>query len=311
MKVGVLVSGGDVRQVLVAIRAAEDAGLDCAWSTSGPTTPDPLAAFAAAATQTTRIRFGTAILHTFPRHPVSMAATALAVDQLAPGRLTLGVGPSGGAVIGPSYGIPFERPQQHLGEYLTVLRELLGDGKTGFQGSRLSARAQLAGPTGVRVIGSALRAAAFELCGRTAHGAVSWLCPAPYLARVARPALNRGAGGGAEPILVGHVAVCHTADREAARAAVRAAFGFFPRVQTYQDMFADAGFPEARATGQWSDAMCDAVCVSGEAAAIEAGLRAYAEAGVDEAMVSVLSPGGPSITNESLGLLGSLNRGRL
>lgn len=293
MKVGVLISGADTPAILGSIRAAEDAGFDTAWTTSGPTTPDPLAFFAAAAVQTSRINFGTAIVHTFPRHPISMAAAALAVDQLAPGRLKLGVGPSGPMVIGPTFGIPFERPHEHLREYVTALRALLGEGKVAQKGKRISANARFAGPTGVKVLASALRVNAFRLCGEVADGAISWLCPGPYLRDTALPALRAGADAfdRPTPALVGHIAVCFTEDCGVAREAVRKAFGFFPRVQTYQDMFVDAGLPEAR-DGAWSDAMRDAICLSGTEAEVRDGLTDFGAAGVTEAMVSLLSPPG-------------------
>ena len=306
MKIGVLVSGLDVASVLSNIRAAEDSGLECAWMTSGGTAPDPLTIFAVAAAQTQRINLGTAIIQTFPRHPLALVQQALVIDQLAPGRLRLGVGPSGPMAITPTFGIPFERPQEHLREYVQVLRNTLAGEDVNLKGKRISARAKLAAPTGVTVMASALRASAFRVCGEVADGAISWLCPPAYLVASALPALAEGAETAGRPIppLIAHLPVVIEADPAAAREAVRKAFGFFPRVKSYQDMFIDAGFPEA-AEGAWSDAMVDAAAVHGSAERVEGRIRAMAGMGFSELMVSLV--GGNSAA--ALELLGGLNRG--
>jgi alkanesulfonate monooxygenase SsuD/methylene tetrahydromethanopterin reductase-like flavin-dependent oxidoreductase (luciferase family) len=54
--------------------------------------PDTLTLFAAAAARTSSVRLGTAIVPTYPRHPLALAQQALALDDLAPGRLRLGIG---------------------------------------------------------------------------------------------------------------------------------------------------------------------------------------------------------------------------
>jgi F420-dependent oxidoreductase-like protein len=301
VKVGLLVAGASVRDVLSQIQAAEAAGIDSVWMTSGPTAPDPLAVFAAAAAVTERIGFGSAIVHTFPRHPVSMAATALVVEGLAPGRLRLGVGPSAPMVIEPTYGISATRPQEHLREYLTVLRALLGEGRVDFTGKRISAKAQLPGATGVRVMASALRATAYRLCGEVADGAISWVSPLAYLRDSARPAMLAGAAaaGRPAPALVAHVPVVVSDDPAAAREAFRKGLGFFARIPNYQNMLADAGHPEVRETGSWSDAAIDALVVHGPEAEVEARLNALPAFGIDEAMVSIFVPdGAPAAVRE-------------
>jgi alkanesulfonate monooxygenase SsuD/methylene tetrahydromethanopterin reductase-like flavin-dependent oxidoreductase (luciferase family) len=43
---------------------------------------------------TERIKFGTSIIPTWPRHPIAMAQQAVALSSLAPGRFRMGIGPS-------------------------------------------------------------------------------------------------------------------------------------------------------------------------------------------------------------------------
>jgi len=180
--IGAHIGAANAKQLVDGIVAAEQSGLDCAWLTCGGAAPDPLAVFSAAAMRTDRVAFGTCIIPTFPRHPIAMAQGAVAVDALAPGRLRLGIGPSHQVSIEPSFGIPFERPLEHLREYLTILNALLGTGEVQFEGKRLTARTRIAGPTGVTVMASALRPNGFKVCGELADGAISWVCPMPTCA---------------------------------------------------------------------------------------------------------------------------------
>jgi F420-dependent oxidoreductase-like protein len=230
--VGVHSTARTAQETVDAIVAAEKAGIQCSWLTVGGVAPDPFAIFGAAAQHTKTIKFGTSIVPTFPRHPLAMAQGAIAVDSLAPGRLRLGVGPSHKPAIEGTWGIPFERPLQHLREYLTILRSVLETGAVNFEGKRLTARAQTGGPTQVTLMASALRENGFRLVGELADGAISWVCPLPYLRDVAVPALKEGAAkaGRPAPPLVAHVPVAVTEDAEAVRAGARRQIGFYPRV---------------------------------------------------------------------------------
>src|SRR4030095_2223662 len=93
-RVGVAVGGEKVNDVLAAIERAEQLGIQAAWMTTGGARPDSLTTFAAAAVRTQRIKLGTSIVPTFPRHPLVMVQQTQVIAQLAPGRFRLGVGPS-------------------------------------------------------------------------------------------------------------------------------------------------------------------------------------------------------------------------
>jgi F420-dependent oxidoreductase-like protein len=306
--IGVHIGAVGATKLVEGIVAAEEAGLDCAWLTSGGVAPDPLAVFSAAAMKTSRIRFGTCIIPTFPRHPIAMVQGAVAVDSLAPGRLRLGIGPSHQVSIEPTFGIPFERPLEHLREYLTILKALLNDGKVQFEGKRLTARAQLAGPTGVTVMASALRPNGFKVCGELADGAISWVCPLPYLRDVAVPALKAGAAkaGRPAPPLVAHVPVVVSEDLDAVREGARKQIGFYPRVPYYSQMFQDAGFPEAK-EGQLSDRMIDSLVVHGSADQVKARLRGLPAFGASELLaMPILPPDDAGALTRTLKTLGEL-----
>jgi F420-dependent oxidoreductase-like protein len=290
--VGVM-SGNDARACIERTVLAEDAGVQCAWLNNGPTSIDALAVFAAAAMRTQRILFGTSIMMTFPRHPLSMAQAALAVDQLAPNRLRLGVGPSHKPFIEDIFAMPFEKPQEHLREYVTILRSILYNGSVSFDGKRLGAHATLTsqGKTGVKVFASALRPSAFRLCGEMVDGAISWMCPLPYLRDIAIPALQEGADAAHReaPPLVAHVMVCVSEDAAAVREAAFAQMSYYPQLPYYAQMLADAGYPEAQ-EGKCSDRMIDGMVVHGTAEQIKATLRTLPSYGVKELLAAVIEP---------------------
>ena len=314
LTIGVHIVARDTQGLLDGIEAADHAGIDVAWLTSGGVAPDPLAVFAAAAGRVQRIQFGTSIVPTFPRHPLAMAQGALVVDSLAPGRLRLGVGPSHKPTMEGTFGIPFQRPQEHLREYLTVLNALLKDGKVSHHGARLHADAGLAGPTGVRVMASALRGKAFRLCGELTDGAISWVCPPAYLREVALPALEEGAAaaGRPTPALVAHVPVVVSDDPTLVRDAARQQLSRYPTIPYYRRMFQDAGFPppgDGAPSERFLDALLDTLVVHGDAEAVATQIRALPETAGATEIIATLLPAGAAALDRTLTLLGELARG--
>src|SRR5689334_10433051 len=93
-RIGVVIQPTDTVDAITKIRRAEQAGVQQIWMGDADYA-DPLTLFAIAAAQTERIRLGTSIIATYPRHPVVMARQALALHDIAPGRLRLGLGPGG------------------------------------------------------------------------------------------------------------------------------------------------------------------------------------------------------------------------
>src|SRR5689334_18624302 len=157
MDIGVAVHEFTAREQLAAIELAEREGVPGVWLTTGGVGPDALTLFAAAARSTARIRFGTSIVPTFPRHPLVVVQQALVVAALAPGRLRVGVGPSHRPTIEGMYGLLFERPLEHLAEYVTILRAALQQGRFDLDGARFRVHGELPNPPNVPVMLAALR----------------------------------------------------------------------------------------------------------------------------------------------------------
>lgn len=306
-QIGVVVSGSNVTDILSGIERAEQLGIHAAWMTTGGARLDSLTTFAAAAKATQRIKFGTAIVPTYPRHPMVVAQQVQIIAQLAPGRFLLGVGPSHRPSM-EAMGMDFRAPLGHLREYLRILKALLQGGKVDFDGLYYKAHDSIPEPLDVPVMASALRRGSFELCGAEADGAISWICPGTYLRDEALPAMRVGAerAGRSVPPLIAHAPVCVHDNVDEVREAVRAQI-MNPRLPFYQRMLMDAGFPEA-SEGGWSDAMIDAVVLWGDEAQVAERLRELFSFGATQVLVSPISAGEdrPASTERTLRLLGDV-----
>jgi len=132
--IGVAVRGDNASAVLEMIERAEQLGIQAAWMTTGGARLDNLTTFAAAAVRTQRIKLGTSIVPTFPRHPIVMVQQTQVVAQLAPGRFRLGIGPSHRPTM-EAMGLNFTAPLGHLREYLRICKALLQQGRVDFDGT--------------------------------------------------------------------------------------------------------------------------------------------------------------------------------
>lgn len=291
---GVSAGGGDASTVLNRIVEIEESGIGAAWLTTGGAGIDGLTVLAAAATRTNRIKLGTSIVPTWPRHPIVAVQQAQVVEALAPGRLRLGIGPSHKPAIQAMYGFDFRAPLGHLKEYVHVARTLLHDGAVDFKGEFYEAHARIAAPMPrVPVLASALRRASFEYCGAETDGAISWVCPPAHLRDTALPALKRGAERAGRPVppLIAHAPICVHERVEEVREAVGEQLAIYPKLPFYARMFADAGFPEAIESARWSERMIDATVAHGSETAVARQLEALIKSGATEILVSVVTAG--------------------
>ena len=127
-RVGLIVNGTNTEDAVNTIITTEDAGVRQIWMSQPPNLPDVLTTFAAAAAKTSSVNLGTSIVPTYPRHPLVLTQQALALHDIAPGRLRLGIGPSH-SLIEKMYGLQHTKPLAHLREYVEVLRTALWAGK--------------------------------------------------------------------------------------------------------------------------------------------------------------------------------------
>ena len=283
---GVVIQAPDAKQAVEQVKQAEAAGIPAVWAISGRGF-DLLPAWAAAAVQTERVLLGTAIVRTWTRHPIGFAQEALAFEQLAPGRLRLGIGTTGRSAAEHMYGARFDKPLTHLREYLTTIRALLHEGAVDFAGEFVTARAAIPHPVGTPVLAAAAGLRAFALCGELSDGAISWVAPRSYLVEQALPALRNGAekAGRRPPPLIAHVPVAVNEDAQAARVLARGQLAGYAGSVHFTGTWAAAGYTVAEG---YSDALLDDLLVYGNEEQVAAGLRRWLAAGVDEVMAQPL-----------------------
>ena len=292
-RIGLSIIAKDAADAVNRIVEAERAGLRQVWLAQGGSGgTDNLTIAAIAAARTTQIRLGTAIVPTYPRHPLVMAQQALAIHDIAPGRLRLGIGPSHRPIIEGIYGLSQTSPLAYLREYVTVLRGLLGEGKIDHHGTffNITATSRTAS---IPLLVSALGPKAFLLAGEISDGALSWVCPVPYLLNQALPALRAGAQAKQRPAppLVAHVLVALNTDEATVQAQARQFLRHYSELPFYVHMFEEAGLPVTDGSGL--DALAKALVISGDEATLRGRLAELLANGLDELMVHPLP-----LTNE-------------
>ena len=257
-----------------AARAAAD-GFTSYWLAELPTGGfDALTVLSVVGQRVAEIEIGTAVIPTFPRHPMALAAQALTVRSAIGGRLTLGIGLSHEAMM-EQLGIGFDKPIRHLREYLSILMPLLTDGKVSFDGEVLSCHAEIfrAPEEPCPVLVAALGPQALKVAGgRTQGTTLAWVGPRTVREHIV-PNLSAAAeaAGRPRPRIVATLPVCVTDDAEAVRALVAKNLAMYGKLPSYRAMFDREG---VRGPGE--------LALIGDEDQVRAQLEELADAGVTD-----------------------------
>ncbi len=211
MRIGLFVSDTSsertgIPELLDVARWAEDSGLATAWVPHIPWSLDALTALALVGQVTSRIELGTAVVPTYPRHPLALAQQALSTQAACDGRLLLGIGPSHPVVVENMHGLSYEKPVRHVREYLDVLdRAFAGPGQVSYSGELYNVNALLDVPGGspVPIMLAALAPLMLKLAGSRTHGTITWMADerahaehvVPRITAAAEEAGQRGSPG--------------------------------------------------------------------------------------------------------------------
>src|SRR5262245_52360435 len=84
-------SGGTIDDLVAQAKQAEADGFASGWL-ANIFGMDAILAAAVCARETARLELGTAVVPTYPRHPIAMAQAALSASAMARGRFSLGIG---------------------------------------------------------------------------------------------------------------------------------------------------------------------------------------------------------------------------
>jgi probable F420-dependent oxidoreductase len=112
----------DLKRVADDARQSEAIGYDCLWTSE--TQHDPFLPLAVAATQTSKIKLGTAIAVAFPRSPMLTAHTAWDLQSASGGRFLLGLGSQIKAHNERRFSVKFDAPGPRLREVVLALRAI-------------------------------------------------------------------------------------------------------------------------------------------------------------------------------------------
>jgi len=121
---------------LAAAQTAERLGFDSVW-TAEAYGSDAITILAWIAAQTTKIKIGAGVLQIPARSAAMTAMTAATLDQLAGGRMLLGLGTSGPQVSEGWHGVRFGKQLQRTKEYIEVVRLALTRERLIYKGETL------------------------------------------------------------------------------------------------------------------------------------------------------------------------------
>ena len=275
MRKGLLLFPGSLESFVEEVRRAKEEGYSTVWSPQ-VFGNDTMTLMAIAGREVPGIELATAVVPTYPRHPMMLAQQALTVNAACGGNFVLGIGLSHKMVIEGMFGMSFDKPAIHMRDYLTILQGLFRDRKISYEGRAVTARGQIDVPgadkaPSVMIAGLAPRM--LELAGSLADGTITWMTGPATIASYINPAMRAAAekAGRPQPRTAAGVPICVTDDAGAARARAAKEFVVYGQLPSYRAMLDKEG-----AAGP-----ADAAVV-GDEATVMAAIEEFAAAGVDD-----------------------------
>ncbi len=235
---------GGVDGVIADVRAAADAGFASYWMPQLVQNIEAMNIIGAVAQHVPRIRFGTSVVPTYPRHPMVMAEQAMTTSMLTGGRFTLGIGLSHQPVVEGMWGQSFEKPLRHAREYLEVLMPLVRGQSVSFVGETLTARGKLdIDAVQPPVLFAALGPQMLRLAGARCDGTITWMTGAATLASLTVPTIGEAAevAGRPAPEIAAGFPIWVTDDADAARENAARTFMIYGQLPSYRAMLDHEG----------------------------------------------------------------------
>lgn len=170
-----LAARGDVREAARWAQQAEEMGLESVWVHDSYFERDPITYLSAMGMQTRRIGLGAGALNPYTRHPVVLAMTMSALDDLAPRRCAMALG-SGLPLRLSQMAIPFDDTVLRVSEAIDQVRALWRGERLVLNDKVPPLQPMFQPPHRIPISIAAYRTPFLDLCGRKADG---------YLARPA------------------------------------------------------------------------------------------------------------------------------
>jgi 5,10-methylenetetrahydromethanopterin reductase len=250
------------------------------------------------------IELGTAVVPTYPRHPLALAEQALTVQAACGNRLALGIGPSHKGPIEEMYGYSFAGLARHVEEYLDILLPALASSPLDHSGQALSAHTRvplhIVGAKPCPVLLGAMGPRMLVLAGAVAGGTVTAKTGPRTLASHIVPSVNDAArqAGRPPPRIAACLPFCLTGDLEGSLERAGAEYRQSEQLPSYQAMLEREGV--ARAAD---------IALIGDERQLISRIRTLEGTGISDFLARIV--GVPEERRRSLELLGSLARGEL
>ncbi len=240
MRIGVMIGGRqDLEGLLARTLELEAQGFDSAWMPN-VFGLDAMSAFTVIGRETERIELGTAVVPTYPRHPVTMAQQALTVQAASGNRFALGIGLSHKFVIEDMWGMSFERPARHMRDYLEALLPLLRGEETHIENDsyRINATYSVPGAEAPPVLLAAMAPRMLALAGSVADGTSLWMTGPDTIEGYIAPALREASerAGREAPRIVAAFPIAITDDPDDARERVGKMLANYGGIPSYRAM---------------------------------------------------------------------------
>ena len=237
------INAGTIDDVVAEARAALEMGAHTFWS-SQIFGHDALTVLAIVGREVPGIELGTAVVPTYPRHPMMLAQQALstqaAINSRGSAGLCLGIGLSHQIVVESMWGLSYAKPVRHLKEYLSVLMPLLEGKPVQFQGEeyRVQGGISVGGSSRPSVLVAALGPQMLRVTGQLADGTSTWCVGPKTLSELTIPTLRQAAAdaGRPEPRVACALPVAVTDDVDGARKKAAQVFAVYDTLPSYKTM---------------------------------------------------------------------------
>lgn len=242
---------------------------------------DALTLLALVGSEVPDVELMTAVVPTYPRHPMVLAAQALTVQAATDGRLTLGIGLSHQIVVEGMWGYSFDRPARHMRDYLEVLMPLLRHEQVTYEGPTL--KSSIYAPLDIEapapdVLLAALAPTMLRLAGTYTDGTITWMTGPTTVGSHIVPSINTAAedAGRKTPRVTVCLPVCVTNDVDAARERASQVFSIYGQLPSYRAMLDREG----------AEGPAD-VAIVGDEETVRSQLEAIADTGASDFEASI------------------------
>ena len=240
MRIGAMIGADGTKDSIDDVvrlgKAIEEAGLDHVWL-ANIFSFDAITTLALIGRETSRVRVGTAVTPTYPRHPGALAQQAMTTAAATDNRFTLGIGLSHQVVIENMFGMSYDKPAKHMREYLSVLMPLLRGETASFQGDQYQVNGltlDIPGGTDVPVVVAALGPAMIKLTAEMADGTNTWMVGPKTMEEHIIPSFQ--AAGKSDPDIVAGMPIVLTTNIDDAKANIAQNLTVYGQLPSYRAM---------------------------------------------------------------------------